>query len=404
MDARIERKEQPERNLKLKPYGRFTGLLSLALFANPKSIYCKIEYKIQDEQVFYPRGQHTKTRKQGNMERLIGNPEFPRLGIDIAKKTFAVTLLMDKNPHKQFPNTEKGFAELSVWLVKHQVDKVWVCMEHTNKYWRNLATYLSLQEHQVSVVNPYTFAGYAKGQARGKSDQQDSLLLATYCRDWKPRLWRMPSEIELRLKEISHARTLLSKQLQALKNHLDTLEFAETRIVLTAQIQFLEQQILELQKEEDQIIVLNQTMKEERARWLNVCGIGKQTANSVLVELGSLAKFERYNSLRKLAGLDSIRNQSGTSVAGKPHTSKQGSSRVRANLHMAALSAIQSNPRFRAFAQNLERKGKHPSVIITAVANKLLMTMWALSKHQQEFDANHRPAWLNKNSALLACA
>lgn len=335
----------------------------------------------------------------------LGN--LPQLGIDIAKKTFDVTLLIDKQPHKKFPNNGRGFVELLQWLAKHNIARVWACMEHTNKYWKNLAKFLARNGHAVSVLNPATFASYAKGQKRAKGDRKDSFLLGTYCRDWKPRIWQAPTEAEEKLKEVNHARVLLKKQLQAAQNHLDTLEFNDAQTVLVSHIEFLNQQIIELEKIEEKTIRSCPRMDEERGRWLRVCGIGPETANSILSDIGTLTKFDRYISLRRMAGLDSVHNQSGTSVNGKEHTSKCGSNRVRANLQMAAMSAMQSNPRFHDFAENLRKKGKLDCVVVTAVANKLLLTMWALSRYEEEFRTDHRPAWLNKNNSypeMLSCA
>ena len=324
--------------------------------------------------------------------------DLPKVGIDVAKSTFNTTVLINKEPHKKFSNKPKGFQELAAWLRKHGVEKAWICMEPTNKYWRELAKFLVAEGHFVSLVNPYTFSSYASGQRRAKGDRKDSYLLGTYCRDWKPRLWQPPSPDQEKLVEISRARAFLKKQLQAAENHLSTLEFSAVTDCLQRHILALQEQVSELDKAEEQAIESSE-LGEERGRWLRVLGIGKETANAVLADIGSLSRFDRYITVRRLAGMDSVRNQSGTSVNGKAHTSKRGIRRVRANLHMAAMSAMQSNPRFCAFAEHLRNRGKLDCVVVTAVANKLLMTMWALSRYQSEFDPNHRPEWLKQPAA-----
>ena len=66
------------------------------------------------------------------------------LGIDLAKKTFDVTLLTPAatRHHRTFPNTPTGFRALWRWLTAHKVTSLRACMEATNVYWEALAQYL----------------------------------------------------------------------------------------------------------------------------------------------------------------------------------------------------------------------------------------------------------------------
>lgn len=320
--------------------------------------------------------------------------DTPILGVDISKEKFDVTLLIEKEPHKTFSNDEEGFEKLTAWLRKQGVDKVWACMEYTNKFWTKLAVYLWQGGNQVSMISPAVASSYASGQRRAKGDAIDSKLNATYCRDWNPRLWEPPSEEERRLKEVSHARAFLKKQLGALRNHMSTLEFVDAATALRAQEATLEKEIAALEQAQIELIAHSAELQAEYSRWDEIKGVGPETATTVIVELGSLKKFERYITVRRLAGLDTVRNQSGKTLLGKEKCSKKGNVRVRAVLHMAALSAIKSNPRFREFAKRLKSRGKHGSVIVNAVANKLLLTMWALSRNSTHFEPDHKPDWL----------
>jgi transposase len=54
------------------------------------------------------------------------------IGIDLSKETFHAFLLGDRaDAKKVFPNTSKGFEQLTTWLKNHQAAKVHVCMEAT---------------------------------------------------------------------------------------------------------------------------------------------------------------------------------------------------------------------------------------------------------------------------------
>lgn len=56
------------------------------------------------------------------------------LGIDIAKKTFDVTLIdvSGARHHHQFANTAAGFQHLHRWLRAHAISTLHACMEATN--------------------------------------------------------------------------------------------------------------------------------------------------------------------------------------------------------------------------------------------------------------------------------
>jgi transposase len=320
--------------------------------------------------------------------------DLPFLGVDIAKDTFQATLLIAKVPGKKFRNNASGIKQLNAWLVKQGCDRVWMCLEYTNKYWMQLADFMHANGHQVSVISPAVFASYAKGQRRSKGDEIDSKLLATYCRDWRPRLWCPPTNNEKKLKEIARAREFLKSQLQAVKNHSDTLEFGEVKAVLLAQLQSLQSQIAKLTEQLQNSIEKLPDLQLECDIWQSLKGVGPETTAAIASEFGSLAKFDRYITLRRLAGLDCVFDQSGTSVRGKERSSKKGCKRIRAVLHMAAMSAMKDNPRFRAFAKRLKRKGKLGSVIVNAVANKILLTLWSMSRSKTPFEPDHVPDWL----------
>jgi transposase len=318
--------------------------------------------------------------------------EFNFVGVDIAKDNFQATMLVGGGERsRKFDNNQSGIEQFNAWLKKFANGKTWLCMEHTNKYWQRLAMFIAIQGHRVSVINAYTFSSYASGQRRSKNDEIDAKLLATYCRDWKPQLWEAPSEEQRKLTEVSRARYLLKKQYAALLNHLGTDEFDESREAVQNVMAELDNQINRLAKVEDEIIENSPAMKAERDRWMQICGIGKETPKAILAEIGFLSKFKTYAPLRRFVGLDSVRNQSGSSLNGKPYTSKKGNARIRAYLNLCAKSAKLHNLRFIAFADNLRKRGKLECVINTAIANKLLLTIWAMSRDKTDFDMEHTP-------------
>jgi transposase len=116
------------------------------------------------------------------------------LGIDLAKKTFDVTLLTPTGTrdHHSFANTLSGFRELWRWLRAHGATSVRACMEATNVYWQALAQYLVEQDATVHVVKAAGIKGYAQSQMlRNKTDHQWTMReLLTY--QVPPPAWAPP--------------------------------------------------------------------------------------------------------------------------------------------------------------------------------------------------------------------
>lgn len=116
----------------------------------------------------------------------------------------------------------------------------------------------------------------------------------------------------------------------------------------------------------------------------SIKGVGEVTTATLvalLPELGTLSA----KAIAALAGLAPINRDSGT-MRGQRHIAG-GRRRVRQALYMAALAAIRSVPRFKAFYLALKARCKHAKIAIVAVARKLLVTLNAMVRNEQPFKA-----------------
>ena len=118
----------------------------------------------------------------------------PKLGIDMAKRTFVVALFSQENPekyrHKTFENTPIGFQALTAWLTHQGVSHVHAVMEATSTYGEDLARYLSQAGHRVSVVNPARMkACGVSALQRTKHDRADATLMARFAVKHEPEAW-----------------------------------------------------------------------------------------------------------------------------------------------------------------------------------------------------------------------
>lgn len=145
------------------------------------------------------------------------------LGIDLSKETFHACLLSDRaDAKKVFPNTPKGFEQLTGWLKNRHAVDVRICMEATGAYWEALTLYLHGLEQRVSVVNPARIKAFAQSELlRTKTDAVDAALIARFCKSQDLEPW-LPPPPEIRV-------------LQALIRHYDHLKTTRAQQSVYAQ-------------------------------------------------------------------------------------------------------------------------------------------------------------------------
>jgi transposase len=312
---------------------------------------------------------------------------LPKLGIDIAKRSYQVTLLLDKKKyHRTFRNQASDFPALTAWLAKHRVEAVQACLEATGAFWEELALYLVDQGHVVSVVNPARIHAYAQSKlARNKTDRLDADLIADFCQTQNPPAWTPPpAEV---------------KELQALVRHLEDLQQMRTQEanrlgsggtsaavqqLLSDHLAFLDQQIQALQQRIQAHIDQHPGLRQQQELLASIPGIGELTAAKLLSE--NIQAFTSTRQLVAYAGLNPQQRDSGTSVRGKPRLSRIGRPSLRKTLYFPALSAMRFNPLVRRFCERLEKRSKSSMVILGAAMRKLLCLALGVLKSGVPFD------------------
>lgn len=321
------------------------------------------------------------------------------LGIDIAKDSFAAALLPEQGDLRQnrtFRNTLEGYQSLVDWLTKLGVwaDNVHICMEATSTYGQALATFLHEQGYTISIVNPFQIKSFAQSELRrAKNDKQDARVIARFCRSHRPDPWK-PLDPAL-------------AELQALARRLDALQVMHTQETNRMQVpgtpkavqdsiatilKALEAEIASIKDQIRQHFERHPHLKGQRELIDSIKGIGETTATILLAEIGDCSVYKSARQLAAQSGMVPTERQSGTSIHGKPHLSKQGNARIRKALYWPAIVAMHHNPLLRPLAERLRAKGKASKVIIAAIMRKLLHLVFGVLKNQKPFDPNYQPA------------
>jgi transposase len=317
----------------------------------------------------------------------------PALGIDIAKLKFNACLInaQGKLKHKLFPNTISGFAQLSEWLSKQDVECVHACMEATGTYGEALALFLHQTGHSVSVVNPAAIKAFAGSRlSRTKTDRVDAALIARFCQAQEPPLWTpLPQEV---------------RELQALVRRLESLiemrVAEENRLSSGIAVDVVRQSVEELlahlneQIKRTEELIRNHikghpTLQRQSELLDSIPGVAQTTAALLLAEITDITQYRRARQVAAYAGLVPRERQSGSSVRGRTRLSKIGNARLRRALYFPAITAIRCSQFFQQWADGLRQRGKSKMSVICAVMRKLVHLAYGVLKTGKPFD----PQW-----------
>lgn len=313
------------------------------------------------------------------------------IGIDIGSDSFdaAYLRLNGKWKQSQFSNHPDGFAALEAYIP----EQAWVIMEASGPYFLPLATWLQERSIPVSVVNPLQLRRFAQMKLlRAKTDPVDARMAAVYGDEQRPELWKAPSKISLRMRQILSRLQLLHKQKTAQINQAKSFEATGVSDPAVADqqqtmLQMFTRQIEKLNEELQRLA--KQAYDDLHERLATIKGIGPKAAAVLIVLTDGFHRFPTPEGLASYIGLTSHPWSSGKSVQGRGKISKIGADVARSVLYMCAQSARKSNNACYALNKRLEEKGKPNKVILIAIAHKLVRQAWAIGTKGGIYNPNY---------------
>jgi transposase len=313
------------------------------------------------------------------------------LGCDVSKNKLDCTLFLDptgdKRKSKTVPNTSDGVSTLLAWIAKQGIplDQLHVVMEATSIYHEVAAMALFNANVKVSVVNPAQVRNFTRSMGiRTKNDKVDSVVLARFGVAMQPPAWQPAPEEVRELQALLSRREAVAADLLRERNREEKIRLSATISQQVLQsvvysIEFLEAELSRLQKEIDDHINRHPKLKNARELLVSIPGVGPQVSNTLLsVILGNT--FDSAEQLAAYLGLVPVESQSGSSISGRPHISKNGPSHVRAILYMAAVVAKKHNPHIKELYERLLAKGKSKMSALVAAMRKLVHICFGVIK------------------------
>ena len=319
------------------------------------------------------------------------------IGIDVSKDTLDVCLLKESNKStfKKVDNASKGFKAMLAWLRHSAPDTEFhFALEATGAYGNAVAEFLVESNLRVSVINP-ALTSKAAGvyNVGNRTDHTMSFVIATFCRKEEPEDWRMAAPEVRKLSAFVRRRTALNDHMTQETNRLQTPGLLKEVIKsIKKSITFLKKEIALIDKQIKDHIDNTPSLKEDHELLVSIIGIGDITANILLAEMPSVSECKDASSYPAFAGLAPYEQSSGTSVHKRTRLSKRGSSFLRRQMYLPALSAMRHNPPAKDLYERLLARGKSKMCAIGAVMRKLLLMAYGVLKNREKFD----PDWSSR--------
>jgi transposase len=386
---------------------------------------------MQDNAMRVKRFRELKATLRTHRQRLL-------VGLDIAQAEHVVQVRHAHTrmvgPPRTIPNTTRGFTELWAWIQQAQratgCREVVCGLEPTGTYHQAVATFLEAQGADVVLISGSVAYWNRRTQdgTWGQSDPKDAANCADLLEQGKVLFYSRPegplADLRPLVKCLRRARaelaackarwrTTLRPALAPMGEPLPQRLWAELPLVLRtwergapgrpavpkgrlplglatacadlgAQVTAVQARIAAL---EAACTPLAERLPAY-ALLRTIPGVGPTVGAILLAEIGDIAWFTQFSQLRKLAGLDIVRMQSGQ-FAGQARISKCGRGLLRWALYQAAMGLARTVAgRARLAALKAKRQGDRYAGFkaVVELAAKVLRIVWGVWRSGTPYD------------------
>lgn len=267
-------------------------------------------------------------------------------------------------------NDEIGIKEAVKTIKKHSPERI--IIEATGRLEMPFIMACAKANLPFVIANPIhikRFAG-AIGQ-RAKTDKLDAQLIAHYGEAIKPRLSTLKPDTMQAMSDLVSRRNQLLVMQTMEKNRLQILPKSLAMTIKPVLTLFKHQ----IKKIEDKLFQLIESCPDYQAKntiLQSMKGIGKIAAVSIISNLPELGYISSKQA-SSLVGVAPMNRESGLYKGTRKI--QGGRHQVRTVLYMAMMSAIQSNPVFKAHYNKLVAAGKPKKVAIIACIRKMVVIL-----------------------------
>ena len=320
------------------------------------------------------------------------------IGVDISKDTLDAAVYPAKDKKMDFlhfDNTQKGLTVMMSWLKRRGIKttEMVICAEHTGVYTNPLIEFADKKGLALSLNSPLDIK-HSMGIARGKNDVIDASRIAEYAYSHKDKLklYEKPSDNIRKLQYLLTERRQYMRQRTAIIN-LDCATgkygTSETRSRSESAKKHCEKLVKKVEDQMLAIIYSDPDVKRNYDLISSVKGIGLINAINTIVYTNNFKSFETPRRYACYIGVAPFDHTSGTSVKGRTQVSKICRTQQKAELSMAARSAIVSDPGLRKYyLRKMKEKGGGKNahgVVLNAVKFKIILRMFAVVRSGEPY-------------------
>lgn len=303
------------------------------------------------------------------------------VGIDISKHHLDIFDTLNAEATR-IDNTKTA---IKAALNRLRATSAFVVFEATGGYDRALILALEADGIAFARVNPAQARDFARACGKlAKTDKIDARMLA----DMGCRLALTPTQAicpkRRKLTDLSTRRDQLVAMRTQEKTRLKLYHDDQLRRDLQDHIDWLTCSIETFDRQIKTLIDANRDLTEQATLMRSVPGVGPVTATTLLALMPELGTRSR-RTIAALAGLAPINADSGNYRGTR--RIRGGRRRVRKALYMAAVSAVRTKSRFKTIYQTMIDAGKPPKKALIAIARKILVTLNAILREKQPFNA-----------------
>lgn len=278
-------------------------------------------------------------------------------------------------------NNTAGIKEAINRIKKHHPTRI--IIEATGRLEMEFVCAAAKAKLPVVVANALRVHRFASSIGKlAKTDKLDAKMIAYYGEKLQPRLTELKPENMRLISDLLCRRSQLLEMRTMEKNRLSILP-KTLSVQIKQHIKYLTTAVVRIESKLDQLIESTPQWKQTMKVLLSVKGVGKVLAYTLISELPELGQLNR-KEIAALVGVAPMNRESGA-YKGKRKI-RGGRYKIRTVLFMAMMSAIQSNPKFKAIYTRLVKAGKPKKVALIACMRRMMTILNTLVKNGTVWD------------------
>jgi len=321
------------------------------------------------------------------------------LGIDVSKEYFDAVLILngakEKPIHNQFVNDSKGIKALNQWLKKQgaTTQQTLVCLEHTGMYGKLIIKYLMGFNYSLWVEMSLKIIR-SMGLQRGKNDKIDAERIAIYAMKnlQEAIIYKAPSRTVEKIRSLMSLREKLTLTKASLIRNSKEMKSLDPEVSKLSEkfqkqtIKGITSDLKQIEKQLDLFIKEDSNLNKIYSQAISVPGVGKVTTLYLICFTNEFTAYCTPRQLACYAGVVPFEHTSGKSIRSKPKVHHMANKKLKKQLHMCALSAVNHDPEMKEYFKRKVQEGKNKMLVINNVRNKIVHRICACIRDNKTFE------------------